>query len=85
MPEVQEETPSYIDFIAGKNGIAAKWLRCGASGWRLDVADELPDEFLDAFRACVKATDPNALILGEVWEDASNKCSYGERRRYLQA
>ena len=84
LPEVQEETPSYIDFIAGKNGIAAKWLRCGASGWRLDVADELPDEFLDAFRACVKETDPEALILGEVWEDASNKCSYGERRRYLQ-
>ena len=84
LPEVREETPSYIDFIAGPQGVAQEWLRLGASGWRLDVADELPDEFLDAFRARVKATDPEALILGEVWEDASNKCSYGERRRYLQ-
>ena len=84
LPEVREETPSYIDFIAGPHGVAQEWLNLGASGWRLDVADELPDAFLDAFRARVKATDPEALILGEVWEDASNKCSYGFRRRYLQ-
>jgi len=31
----------------------------------------------------VKETDPEALVLGEVWEDASNKHSYGHRRRYL--
>lgn len=84
LPEVKEETPSFIDYIAGENGVARRWLRCGISGWRLDVADELPDAFLDAFRKSVKAENPNALILGEVWEDASNKCSYGQRRRYLQ-
>ena len=84
LPEVQEETQSFIDYIAGENGVAAKWLRCGISGWRLDVADELPDAFLDAFRKRVKLENPQALILGEVWEDASNKYSYGERRRYLQ-
>ncbi len=84
LPEVREETPSFIDYIAGENGVAAKWLRCGISGWRLDVADELPDAFLDAFRKRVKAENPEALILGEVWEDASNKSSYGHRRRYLQ-
>ena len=84
LPEVQEETPSFIDYIAGENGVAAKWLRCGVSGWRLDVADELPDVFLDAFRKRVKTENPEALILGEVWEDASNKSSYGHRRRYLQ-
>ena len=84
LPEVQEETPSFIDYIAGENGVAAKWLRCGISGWRLDVADELPDVFLDAFRKRVKTENPEALILGEVWEDASNKSSYGHRRRYLQ-
>ena len=84
LPEVQEDDPSYIDYITGENGIARKWLRCGVRGWRLDVADELPDAFLDSFRDAVKSEKSDALILGEVWEDASNKTSYGERRRYLQ-
>ncbi len=84
MPEIIEENEGFIDYISGKNGIAKKWLGLGAGGWRLDVADELPDEFLDAFRKSVKEKNPDALIIGEVWEDASNKESYGERRRYLQ-
>ncbi len=83
LPEVIEENPDFIEYIAGENGIARKWLRLGASGWRLDVADELPDVFLDSFRKAVKKENPDALIMGEVWEDASNKFSYGERRRYL--
>ena len=84
LPEVNEKNPDFIEYITGKNGIARKWLRAGASGWRLDVADELPDVFLDAFRKAVKEEKGDALVLGEVWEDASNKSSYGERRRYLQ-
>lgn len=83
LPEIIEETPEFIDYISGENGIAEKWLSCGASGWRLDVADELPDEFIDALRKCVKNKNKDALILGEVWEDASNKMSYNQRRRYL--
>lgn len=83
LPEVIEENPDFIEYITGKNGIARKWLKAGAAGWRLDVADELPDEFLDRFRIAVKAENENALVLGEVWEDASNKCSYSRRRKYL--
>lgn len=83
LPEVDELSPHFMDYIAGEEGIIARWLRCGVAGWRLDVADELPDEFIDALRRRVKATDPAALLLGEVWEDASNKESYGHRRRYL--
>ncbi len=83
LPEVEELAPAFMDYINGENGIVAKWLRAGASGWRLDVADELPDGFLDALRHRAKATNPDALVLGEVWEDASNKESYGHRRRYL--
>ena len=83
LPEVIEENPGFIEYITGENGIARRWLRCGASGWRLDVADELPDVFLDSFRRAVKAENPDALVMGEVWEDASNKFSYGQRRRYL--
>lgn len=83
LPEVIEENPDFIEYIAGENGIARKWLKLGASGWRLDVADELPDIFLDSFRKAVKEENPDALVMGEVWEDASNKFSYGQRRRYL--
>lgn len=83
LPEVNEESPDYLDFITGENGVARKWLRSGAAGWRLDVADELPDVFLDAFRKAVKAEKPDALVLGEVWEDATTKWAYGVRRRYL--
>lgn len=84
LPEIEEENDGYIGYIAGENGILRQWMRLGASGWRLDVADELPDKFLDSLRAAVKSEKEDAYILGEVWEDASNKISYGERRRYLQ-
>lgn len=83
LPEVNEECPEFIDYITGEKGIVKKWLSLGARGWRLDVADELPDVFLDELRKSVKAQNPEALVLGEVWEDASNKFSYGERRRYF--
>lgn len=84
LPEVNEENESYLEYISGENGIVRKWLRAGASGWRLDVADELPDIFLDRIREAAKAEKSDAYILGEVWEDASNKTSYSFRRRYLQ-
>ncbi len=83
LPEVEELNPSFLQYITGENGVVATRLKDGASGWRLDVADELPDAFLEALRRRAKATDPQAVVLGEVWEDASNKHSYGHRRRYL--
>ena len=83
LPNVKETEPSFNEYINGENGIIRKWLRAGASGWRLDVADELPDQFLDNLAAAAKAESPDAVVLGEVWEDASNKTAYGVRRRYL--
>lgn len=83
LPEVIEEDESYRNYISGKDGILRKWLRCGISGWRLDVADELPDIFLDDLRKAVKEENENAVIIGEVWEDATNKFAYGQRRKYL--
>ena len=47
------------------------------------MADELPDVFLDELRAAVKKANPDALILGEVWENAADKVAYGVRRRYF--
>ena len=83
LPETNEAEPDFIEYIAGESGIAHKWLSLGADGFRLDVADELPDEFLDAFCKSVKSFNKDYLIIGEVWEDATNKYSHGGRRRYL--
>ena len=83
LPEVEELSNSFNEYINGENGIVRKWIKNGNSGWRLDVADELPDEFIEHIREAIKAEDPEALLLGEVWEDASNKESYGSRRRFL--
>ena len=83
LPNVNELHPDYIEFICGEQGVLRHWLELGVSGFRLDVADELPDGFLDALTASVKGYDPDALVLGEVWEDASNKIAYGVRRRYF--
>ncbi len=83
LPEVIEEGEEYRQFINGKGGIIEKWLKAGADGFRLDVADELPDVFIDELRERLKATKSDALLMGEVWEDATTKHSYGSRRRYL--
>lgn len=83
LPDVNETNGMYNTYINGKSGIVQRWLKAGASGWRLDVADELPDIFLDNVTKAAKQEDSSALILGEVWEDASNKIAYGQRRKYL--
>ncbi len=83
LPEVIETSPEFNEYINGEDGIVRKWMRCGNSGWRLDVADELPDEFMENLRKSVKEENPEAFIVGEVWEDASNKESYGARRKFL--
>ena len=83
LPEVNEHDPKWQhDIITGDNSVMKLWLRRGAAGWRLDVADELPDDVLALMRRAVKATKPDAPIIGEVWEDAVVKESYGARRRY---
>ncbi len=84
LPQVEENNEEYRKYIlSGEAAIVKKWLRCGGSGWRLDVADELPDSFIKELRKNVKAEKSDAVIIGEVWEDASNKIAYGEEREYL--
>ena len=65
-----------------EDGIVRRWVRSGSAGWRLDVADELTMDFLRRLRSAVKAENHQAAVLGEVWEDASNKPAYGEIRCY---
>ena len=82
LPNVNEMDKSYRAFINGEDGVAAHWIKAGAAGWRLDVADELPMPFLRELRRRVKTTDGEAMLLGEVWEDPTNKIAYGEARCY---
>ena len=84
LPTVIKENKEYSDFINNKDtGVVNFWQKLGIAGWRLDVADEFPDEFLDRIRESAKYYDKDALIIGEVWEDATNKISYNTRRRYF--
>lgn len=83
LPEVDENDPSWQEFIiSGENSVIRQWLARGAAGFRLDVADELPDPVLALIRQAVKESDPEGVVLGEVWEDATNKRSYGALRHY---
>lgn len=85
LPSVNETEESYLNYILrDEDSVVRHWLRLGASGFRLDVADELPDLFLDELRRVVKEEKPDAAVIGEVWEDASNKIAYDRRRRYFQ-
>lgn len=81
MPRVNSANVDYRRFIC--DSVVKKWMTLGVSGWRLDVADELSNEFLYDFRKSVKSNNSDAVVIGEVWEDASDKVSYGNRRHYL--
>ena len=84
MPNVDELNPSYLDYIIrNKNSVIEKWLKLGAGGWRLDVADELPDEFIKILKKKLKEVKSDGVLIGEVWEVASNMVSYNRKREYL--
>ena len=84
LPTVNKMDPGFIDYIiTGEDSVVAHWLRLGADGFRLDVADELPNEFIKLLKYRIRQLRPDALLIGEVWEDASNKTAYGIRRRYF--
>ena len=84
LPTINKMDPAFIRYIiSDEDSVLAHWLNLGADGFRLDVADELPDEFLKLLYERVKELKADALVLGEVWEDASNKKAYDRRRTYF--
>ncbi|MCC0722119.1 MULTISPECIES: glycoside hydrolase family 13 protein [unclassified Clostridioides] len=84
LPNTNELEKSYMDYIIyDKDSVVNKWMNMGIKGWRLDVADELPTEFIRELKKELKEADNDSILIGEVWEDASNKISYGQRRSYL--
>lgn len=83
LPEVDEHAQSYIEFVMeGENSLINFWAEHGIAGWRLDVADELPDAFICGLRTHLKALNRDNVLLGEVWEDATTKVAYGKLREY---
>lgn len=83
LPTTNKNSPTWLEYITGKNGVIRSWLRAGADGWRLDVADELPDRVVAAIHDAARAEKPDAVIIGEVWEDGSNKIAYSVRRKHI--
>lgn len=88
LPKLNHATEACRRYFTGADGVCAHYVKKGIGGWRLDVADELCDEFLDELRVSVKSALPDVaeqpVIIGEVWENAADKVAYGKRRRYLQ-
>ncbi len=84
LPTVNKMAPSFLDYIIdSEDSVVAHWLKLGCDGFRLDVVDELPDAFVLRLKKRIRQIRPDALLIGEVWEDASNKVAYGIRRRYF--
>lgn len=84
LPALEKCSPEYINYISGIDGVIEHYTKMGIGGWRLDVVDELPANFVRELRKAVKRNNDQAVIIGEVWEDASNKIAYGVRREYFQ-
>ena len=84
LPKLNPANDSCRTYFTGEGGIIEKYIKRGIAGWRLDVADELSDKFLDELRQRAKSSgDGEAVIIGEVWENAADKVAYGQRRRYF--
>ncbi len=83
LPKLNQNEKSCREFFTGSGGVCKKYAAMGIDGWRLDVADELPDIFLDEFRSSVKGANRDAIIIGEVWENAADKIAYGKLRQYF--
>ncbi len=84
LPKLNLDNEKCTDYFLGKGGVLEKYLDMGIGGIRLDVADELPEEFLDNLRSVVRSKNSDGFIIGEVWENAADKISYSKRRKYFR-
>ncbi len=84
LPTINKSSSEYEEFITGENGVLDRCLKMGVNGVRLDVVDEIPDSFVKKITSRVKKYGDGKIVIGEVWEDATNKIAYGVRRKYFQ-
>ncbi len=72
LPELNKSSASFRNYAFGADdSVMKQWLKFGASGWRMDVAPWVPDEFWREWRRAVKAYDPHALTVAEGYFDSS--------------
>ena len=84
LPRLNTHKDECREFFTGEGGVAEHYMRSGIDGWRLDVADELPDRFLEELRERIHSVNPESILIGEVWENAADKIAYGKRRSYFR-
>jgi glycosidase len=80
MPVCNGYSKKWQDYIYGEGGVIDKWMALGIDGLRLDVADELTDEFIEGIRRAIKRNKKDAFLIGEVWDDPTTK-----GRKYLSS
>ncbi|MDD7165480.1 MAG: glycoside hydrolase family 13 protein [Clostridia bacterium] len=83
LPSINKNCLPFEEFITGDSGVLEKYFKLGAGGVRLDVVDEINDRFVEKITAKVKSFGDDKIVIGEVWEDATNKIAYGTRRQYF--
>lgn len=83
LPSLNKNNKEYRKFVSGDNGVISHYMDFGIGGYRLDVVDELPDDMVEEIRTAIKKKDENAILIGEVWENATDKIAYGVRRKYF--
>ncbi len=81
LPRINPDLPNCRRYFTGKDGVVSKYRDMGIYGMRLDVADELSDDFISDIKSTL-SEEGETVLYGEVWEDASNKIAYNKRKCY---
>ena len=82
LPRIHPDNPACGEYLAGEGGVIDKYSKMGIAGFRLDVADELSDAFLEKIKERLDKNLESSILYGEVWEDGSNKIAYDKRKKY---
>ena len=82
LPRIHPDKKECGEYFVGNGGVIEKYAKMGILGFRLDVVDELSDRFIESIKQRLNLHNPSSILLGEVWEDASNKVAYEKVKRY---
>ncbi len=81
LPEYNQKNKEVLDyFFYNENSIINRWLNLGINGWRLDATDLLSDEYLTHIYKSIKENNPDAVIIGELWQDATTFISEKDKK-----
>ena len=83
LPKLNLSNPSARDYFLSENGVIAHYAAMGVDGFRLDVVDELDDDFIAKIKERLSCFGKDRILYGEVWEDASSKVAYDKLKHYF--